>query len=100
MNSSSSKTINIFYNIFSSQNLSKPSVCLNTNSPRMGFRVVEKSNLILFTSSPSKVVETFDLIQLDIIGFNNIERESGIITRKAYQSAVLNSLLEDLKTSS
>jgi DNA-binding transcriptional LysR family regulator len=100
MNSSSNKTKSIFYNIFSALNLKKPSVCLNTNSPRMGFRVVEKSNFILFTSSPSKVVETFDLIQLDIIDFNEIKRESGIVTRKAYQSAVLNSLLEDLKTSS
>lgn len=100
MNSSSSKSINIFYNLFSSQNLDKPSICLNTNSPRMGFRVVEKSNLILFTSSPSNVVESFDLIQLDINDFNDITRESGLIVRKAYNSKVLNSLLEDIKNSS
>ena len=99
MNSSSSKTISIFYNIFSSQNLNKPSVCLNTNSPRMGFRVVEKSNLILFTSSPTKVVESFDLIQLKINDFNNIKRESGVVVRKAYHSKVLTSLIEEMKTS-
>ena len=100
MNSSSIKSISIFYNIFSSKHLDKPSIFLNTNSPRMGFRVVQKSNLILFTSSPSESVESFGLVKLKINDINDIERVSGIVVRKAYNSIVLNSLLEDMKTSS
>ena len=100
MNSSSIQSKSILYNIFSSKHLEKPSVFLNTNSPRMGFRVVQKSNLILFTSSPSYAVESFDLVKLQINDINYIERESGIVVRKAYKSMVLNSLLEDMKTSS
>jgi len=98
MISSSSKSTSIFYNIFSSKHLDKPSVFLNTNSPRMGFRVVENSDLILFTSSPSMSVKTFDLVQLEIHDIDDIERESGIIVRKSYTSNALTSLLEDLKT--
>ena len=100
MNSSSIKSKSILYNIFSSKHLEKPSVFLNTNSPRMGFRVVQKSNLILFTSSPSYAVESFDLVKLQINDINYIERESGIVVRTAYKRMVLNSLLEDMKTSS
>ena len=100
MNSSSIKSKSILYNIFSSKHLEKPSVFFNTNSPRMGFRVVQKSNLILFTSSPSYAVESFNLVKLQINDINYIERESGIVVRKAYKSMVLNSLLEDMKTSS
>ena len=100
MNSSSIKSKSILYNIFSTKHLEKPSVFLNTNSPRMGFRVVQKSNLILFTSSPSYAVESFNLVKLQINDINYIERESGIVVRKAYKSMVLNSLLEDMKTSS
>jgi len=99
MNSSSIKSTSIFYNIFSSKHLDKPSIFLRTNSPRMSFRVVQKSNLILFTSSPSYTVESFDLVNLKINDINDIERVSGIVVRKAYNSQVLNSLLEDIKTS-
>jgi len=100
MNSSSIKSKSIFYNIFSSKYIDKPSIFLNTNSPRMGFRVVQKSNLILFTSSPSHTVESFGLVKLKIKDIHDIERESGIVVRKAYDSIVLTSLLEDIKTSS
>ena len=98
MNSSSSQSSNILFNIFSSKHLNKPSIFLNTNSPRMGFRVVEESNLILFTSSPYKSVKSFDLVQLYVDDIIDIERESGIIVRKHYTSEVLIDLLNNLKT--
>ena len=99
ISSAAVQTLSIFYNIFTSQNLKKPSIYLSTNSPRMSFKVVEQSNLILFTSSPaSSSPEISNLLELKIKDTENMTRVSGIVTRKAYQSKILTSLLTDLET--
>lgn len=99
ISSAAVQTLSIFYNIFTSQNLKKPSIYLSTNSPRMSFKVVEQSNLILFTSSPaSSSPEISNLLELKIKDTENMTRVSGIVTRKAYQSPILTSLLTDLET--
>ena len=98
ISSAAKQTLDVLYNIFTSQNLQKPLIYLTTNSPRMSFKVVSNSNLILFTSSPtSSSTEISGLLELKLKDTENMTRISGIITRKAYQSQILTNFLTEFK---
>jgi DNA-binding transcriptional LysR family regulator len=99
VSSAAVQTLGVFNNIFTSQNLKKPIIYLNTNSPRISFKVVEQSDLILFTSAPaSSSPETSNLLELKLKETENMTRISGIVTCKAYKSQFLTNLLNDLGT--
>ena len=95
MNSAAKQTEDLFFNWFRSKNIIKPKISLKTNSLRLALKVVENSSMLLFTASP--VFSTPDSAKLShvVIEDFDLNRDTGIITRKGYKSVFLNELLEN-----
>jgi len=95
MNSAAKQTEDLFFNWFRSRNIPKPKISLKTNSLRLALKVVENSSMLLFTASP--VFSAPDSAKLShvVIEDFDLNRDTGIITRKGYKSVFLNELLEN-----
>lgn len=94
--STSQQTEDLFFNCFSSQNLKKPHISISTNSLRMGLNSLYKSSLLLFTQA--NIFESYDDPRLKILKIRdfNIIRETGVITRRGYQSLFFKELVTNL----
>ena len=92
----SQQTEDLFFNCFSSNGISKPNISISTNSLRMGLNCLYKSSLLLFTQA--NIFESYIDPGLTIIKIKNlnITRETGVITRKGYQSLFFDKLIENL----
>ena len=92
----SRQTEDLFFNCFTSKNLSKPKISITTNSLRMGLNCLYQSSLLLFTQA--NIFESYNDPGLDILNIRDFEitRETGVITRKGYQSTFFNELMKNL----
>ena len=92
----SKQTEDLFFNCFTSKNLSKPKISITTNSLRMGLNCLYKSSLLLFTQA--NIFKNYNDPRLKILNIHdfNITRETGVITRKGYQSSFFNILMKNL----
>lgn len=92
----SQQTEDLFFNCFSSNGISKPNISISTNSLRMGLNCLYDSSLLLFTQA--NIFESYIDPGLTIIKIKNfnITRETGVITRKGYQSLFFDKLMENL----
>lgn len=93
----SQQTEDLFFNCFSSNGILKPNISISTNSLRMGLNCLYKSSLLLFTQA--NIFESYNDPGLTIIKIKNfnITRETGVITRKGYQSLFFDKLMENLE---
>ncbi len=93
------QTKSLFNNWFSNRNLTKPVISLNTNSLRMGLNSLKNSSSLLFTTS--KALDTITDASIKVLKINdfNIFRDTGVITRKGYDSSFFNLLIKNLKNS-
>ena len=91
-----SQTKSLFDNWFSSRNLKKPEISLSTNSLRMGLNSLKNSSSLLFTTFKStETISDKSIEILDIKDFD-IYRDTGVITRKGYNSSFFQTLLENI----
>ena len=92
----SQQTVDLFFNFFNSRNIKKPKISITTNSLRMGLNSLYKSNFLLFTQA--NIFESYDDTRLNIIDIKNfnISRETGVITRKGYESSFYKNLMDNL----
>jgi DNA-binding transcriptional LysR family regulator len=95
----SRQTEDLFFNCFTSNNLSKPKISITTNSLRMGLNCLYKSSLLLFTQA--NIFESYNDHRLEILNIHdfNITRETGVITRKGYQSSFFTELMKNIRVS-
>ena len=96
MNSAAKQTEDLFFNWFKSRNIPRPIISLKTNSLRLALKVVENSSMLLFTASP--VYSAPDSAKLSPVKVDefDLNRDTGIITRKGYKSTFLEELLKNL----
>ena len=91
-----SQTKSLFDNWFSSRNLKKPEISLSTNSLRMGLNSLKNSSSLLFTTL--KATETISDKSIEILDIKDFDiyRDTGVITRKGYNSSFFQTLLENI----
>lgn len=91
-----SQTKSLFDNWFSSRNLKKPEISLSTNSLRMGLNSLKDSSSLLFTTL--KATETISDKSIEILDIKDFDiyRDTGVITRKGYNSSFFQTLLENI----
>ena len=91
-----SQTKSLFDNWFSSRNLKKPEISLSTNSLRMGLNSLKNSSSLLFTTL--KATETISDKSIEILNIKDFDiyRDTGVITRKGYNSSFFQTLLENI----
>jgi DNA-binding transcriptional LysR family regulator len=92
----SQQTEDLFFNCFTSKKLVKPTISVSTNSLRMGLNCLYESSLLLFTQA--NIFESYNDPRLAILNIKdfNITRETGVITRKGYQSLFFKELMQNL----
>ena len=91
-----SQTKSLFDNWFSSRNLKKPEISHSTNSLRMGLNSLKNSSSLLFTTL--KATETISDKSIEILDIKDFDiyRDTGVITRKGYNSSFFQTLLENI----